>query len=106
MALDANKPLLADTDFDAEAGHTHHSGEKDDSSAVPRMPHIGDGASAWGRTISRRPPASDACCATPQWRFLVSIIVASLFGLGFMAAILGYARHKRLLFIPSPVNIR
>jgi len=44
--------------------------------------------------------------AALQWRFLVSIIVASLFGLGFMAAILGYARHKRLLFIPSPVNIR
>lgn len=41
--------------------------------------------------------------ALPQWRFLVSIIVASLFGLGFMAGILGYARHKRLLFIPTPV---
>ena len=46
MALDANKPLLADTIHDAEAGHIHHSGEKDDSSAVPRLPHIGDGACA------------------------------------------------------------
>ena len=43
-------------------------------------------------------------CALLQWRFLVSIIVASIFGVGFMAAILGYARHKRLLFIPTPVS--
>ena len=52
------------------------------------------------------PHCSRMVCCALQWRFLVSIIVASLFGLGFMAAILGYARHKRLLFIPSPVNIR
>jgi hypothetical protein len=36
----------------------------------------------------------------------VSIGLAATFGVGFMVSILAYARHKRLLFIPSPGNMR
>ena len=39
-----------------------------------------------------------------QWRFCVAVGVSSLFGVGFMVSIIGFAHQKRLLFIPTPVT--
>ena len=40
-----------------------------------------------------------------QWRFCVAVGVSSFFGISFMVTVIGYARQKRLLFIPTPVSI-